>query len=218
MFGSAVTRRQIANRPAGPFTATMAARPGEQVQIDSASIDVLVFSAGKSLVRADLIIAADVAAQTIYAAVLRPVGTKAMGAALLLAKILVPKPMQLDWADVLRASAAWLPHEKLLSVDARMREATTRPMILPEQVVIDYSRVFVSEVFTWACDLLGVSIQFARKDTPIVKAVVERTFVSIRRCSASTWPGTRARTPSSPAGRWRRSGCWASWPVCWRSN
>src|SRR6266511_6440571 len=41
-FGSAVTRRQTANRPAGAFTPTFAARPGEQVQIDSTPIDVMV--------------------------------------------------------------------------------------------------------------------------------------------------------------------------------
>jgi putative transposase len=34
-FGSAVTRRQTANRPQGVFTPTHAARPGEQVQIHS---------------------------------------------------------------------------------------------------------------------------------------------------------------------------------------
>lgn len=41
-FGSAVTHRQTANRPAGMFTPSFAARPGEQVQIDSTPIDVLV--------------------------------------------------------------------------------------------------------------------------------------------------------------------------------
>jgi putative transposase len=41
-FGSAVTRRQTANRPQGVFTPSFAARPGEQVQIDSTPIDVLV--------------------------------------------------------------------------------------------------------------------------------------------------------------------------------
>ena len=41
-FGSAVTRRQTANRPQGMFTPSFAARPGEQVQIDSTPIDVLV--------------------------------------------------------------------------------------------------------------------------------------------------------------------------------
>ena len=72
-FGSAVTRRQTANRPAGVFTPSFAARPGEQVQIDSTPIDVLVLLDDGLAVRADLTIAVDVATRTIGAAVLRPV-------------------------------------------------------------------------------------------------------------------------------------------------
>lgn len=168
-FGSAVTRRQTANRPSGPFIATAAARPGEQVQIDSTPIDIMVLAADGVPVRADLTIAVDVATRTICAAVLRPVGTKAVDAALLLAKMLVPEPMRPGWADALRMSASRLPHERLLTVDARMREAAARPVIVPEQVVIDHGRVFVSETFTRACDRLGISIQPARKDTPTDK-------------------------------------------------
>ena len=89
-FGSAVTRRQTANRPQGVFTPTHAARPGEQVQIDSTPIDVMVLLDTGIAVRADLTIVMDVATRTICAAVLRPFGTKAVDAALLLAKILVP--------------------------------------------------------------------------------------------------------------------------------
>ena len=44
-FGSAITRRQSANRPQGMFTPTLATRPGEQVQIDSTPIDVMVLLA-----------------------------------------------------------------------------------------------------------------------------------------------------------------------------
>ncbi|MGO9081547.1 MAG: integrase, partial [Streptosporangiaceae bacterium] len=40
-FGSAVTRRQTAGRPGGVFTATIAARPGEQVQMDGTPLDVM---------------------------------------------------------------------------------------------------------------------------------------------------------------------------------
>jgi hypothetical protein len=53
-FASAVTRRQTANRPVGPFTPSFAARPGEQVQIDSTPIDVLVLLDSGLPVRADL--------------------------------------------------------------------------------------------------------------------------------------------------------------------
>ena len=113
-FGSAVTRRQTANRPQGMFTPTHAARPGEQVQIDSTPIDVLVLLDNGVPVRADLTIAVDVATRTICAAVLRPVGTKAVDAALLLARMLVPEPMRPGWSAALRMSASRLPHARLL--------------------------------------------------------------------------------------------------------
>ncbi|ONI90876.1 integrase [Saccharothrix sp. ALI-22-I] len=179
-FGSAITRRQTANRPSGAFTATDASRPGEQVQIDSTPIDVMVLAADGVPVRADLTIAVDVATRTIAAAVLRPVGTKAVDASLLLAKMLVPEPMRPGWTAALRMSASRLPFQRLLDIDARMREAAARPVIVPDQVVIDHGRVFVSETFTRACERLGISIQPARKDTPTDKAVVEATFKAIK--------------------------------------
>jgi len=40
-FGPATTRRSQARRPEAPFTPTMAARPGEVVQIDTTPLDVL---------------------------------------------------------------------------------------------------------------------------------------------------------------------------------
>jgi putative transposase len=179
-FGSAVTRRQTANRPSTAFTPTLAARPGEQVQIDSTPIDIMVLAADGVPVRADLTIAVDVATRTICAAVLRPVGTKAIDASLLLAKMLVPEPMRPGWADALRMSASVLPYERLLDIDARLRETAARPVIVPDQVVIDHGRVFVSETFTRACERLGISIQPARKGTPTDKGVVETTFSSIK--------------------------------------
>jgi hypothetical protein len=73
-----------------------------------------------------------------------PVGTKPVDVALLLAKMLVPEPMRPAWSEVQRMSASRLPFERLLDIDARMREAAARPVIVPDQVVIDHGRVFVS--------------------------------------------------------------------------
>ena len=178
-FGSAVTRRQTANRPQGLFTPTHAARPGEQVQIDSTPIDVLVLLDNGVPVRADLTIAVDVATRTICAAVLRPVGTKAVDAALLLAKMLVPEPMRPSWSAALRMSASRLPHARLVDIDTRMELAAARPVIVPDTIVIDGGKVFVSDTFTRACERLGVSVQRARPRTPMDKAIVEATFGSI---------------------------------------
>jgi putative transposase len=178
-FGSAVTRRQTANRPQGVFTPSFAARPGEQVQIDSTPIDVLVLLDNGTPARADLTIAVDVATRTICAAVLRPVGTKAADAALLLARMLVPEPMRPGWSQALRMSASVLPHARLLDVDARMELAAARPVIVPDTIVVDGGKVFLSETFIRACDRLGVSVQPARPRTPTDKPVVEATFESI---------------------------------------
>jgi transposase InsO family protein len=178
-FGSAVTRRQTANRPQGVFTPSFAARPGEQVQIDSTPIDVLVLLDNGMVARADLTIAVDIATRTICAAVLRPVGSKAVDAALLLARMLVPEPTRPGWSQALRMSASLLPYERLLDIDARMESAAARPVIVPDTIVIDGGKVFVSETFTRACERLGISVQRARPRTPTDKPVVEATFAAI---------------------------------------
>ncbi|MFI6779295.1 Mu transposase C-terminal domain-containing protein [Nocardia sp. NPDC050412] len=195
-FGSAVTRRQMANRPDGMFTPTFAMRPGEQVQIDSTPIDVMVLAEDGVPVRADLTIAVDVATRSLCAGVLRPVGTKAVDASLLLAKMMVPEPMRPGWAASMQMASSVLPHERLLSIDARMREAAARPVIVPDQVVIDHGKVFVSEVFERACERLGISIQPARKGTPTDKAVVEATFTAIKTLFAQHVAGFKGANPT----------------------
>ncbi|WP_328466526.1 Mu transposase C-terminal domain-containing protein [Actinoplanes sp. NBC_00393] len=195
-FGSAVTRRQMANRPAGPFTPTFAYRPGEQVQIDSTPIDVMVLLDDGLPVRADLTLAVDVATRTIGAAVLRPVGTKAVDAALLLAKMLVPEPMRPGWANALRLSASRMPYARLVDIDARMREAAARPVIVPDQIVIDHGRVFVSQTFVRACERLGISVQPARKGTPTDKGVVEATNAAVKTLFAQHVAGYTGGNPT----------------------
>lgn len=178
-FGSAVTRRQTANRPAGPFTPTFADRPGEQVQIDSTPLDVMVVLDSGVRARADLTIAVDVATRTICAAVLRPVGTKVVDASLLLARMLVPEPMRPGWSASLRMAVSRMPHRQLLGVDARMEQAAAKPVIVPDTVVIDGGKVFISDTFLRACERLGISVQRARPRTPTDKAIVEATFSAI---------------------------------------
>ena len=72
-----------------------------------------------------------------------------------------------------------LPHARLLDIDARMEQAAARPVIVPDTIVIDDGKVFVSDTFTRACERLGISVQPARPHTPTDKAIVESTFGSI---------------------------------------
>ncbi|MQS10994.1 transposase [Streptomyces kaniharaensis] len=178
-FGSATTRRQTANRPEGVFTPTMAARPGEQVQIDTTPLDVMAVMDDGVVGRPELTIALDIATRTICAAVLHPARAKAVDAALMLARIVVPEPMRPNWAEALRMSASRIPHARLLDIDARLEQVAARPVIVPETIVIDHGRVFVSETFVRACRTLEISVQPARPRTPTDKGVVERTFSSI---------------------------------------
>jgi len=178
-FGAATTRRSAANRPEGPFTATWASRPGQQVQIDTTTLDVMaIFDDGQAR-RVELTAAIDIATRTLCAAVLRPVGTKAVDASLLLARMLVPEPMRPGWAETLRMSASRLPHRRLADIDARLEEAAAKPVVVPETIVCDRGAIYVSETFLRACQNLGVSVQPAHPRTPTDKGVIEATFDAI---------------------------------------
>jgi len=129
--------------------------------------------------RPELIAAFDVATRTICAAVLRPVGAKAVDAAVLLARMMVPEPMRPGWDQALAMSASRLPCQRLVSIDTRLELAAAKPVIIPDTIVIDHGKVFLSEVFLRAADTLGLSVQPAHEQTGSDKAVMERTFGSI---------------------------------------
>jgi hypothetical protein len=76
-------------------------------------------------------------------------------------------------------SASRIPHRRLVSIDERMELAAAKPVIVPDTVVIDHGKVFMSEVFLRAADTLGISVQPAHQQTGTDKAVIERTFESV---------------------------------------
>ncbi|MEV2235397.1 hypothetical protein AB0H69_43520 [Streptomyces phaeochromogenes] len=51
--------------------------------------------------------------------------------------------------------------------------------MIPETIVVDRGKVFLSRAFTAACETLGVSVQPAPPYAPTAKGIVERTFGSI---------------------------------------
>ncbi|WP_307961637.1 hypothetical protein [Salinispora arenicola] len=165
-FGAATTRRQATNKPAQPYAVTTANRPGEQVQMDSTPLDVMAVMDDGVIGRAELVLAIDIATRTICAGVLRPVGAKAVDAALLLARVTVPELMRPGWDAALAMSASRIPHQRLISLDTRMALAAAKPVIVPDTVVIDHGKVFLSEVFLRAANTLGISVQPAHQQTP----------------------------------------------------
>jgi transposase InsO family protein len=103
--------------------------------------------------------------------------------------------MRPGWSAALRMSASRLPHQRLLEVDTRMREAAARPVIIPEQVVIDHGKVFVSDTFTRACERLGISIQPRSRRSRSTHFA--RTWVPSSRTEPTEWERTATSRPGS---------------------
>ncbi len=179
LLDNAVQRRWHASRPAPPFTPTVALRPGELVMMDSTPLDVMAVLADGVPGRPELTIALDVATRSICAAVLRPPGTSTVDAATLLAEMVAPMRMRPGWQDALALRRSVVPYERLVSLDERLRGAAARPVIVPETVVVDQGRVFVSAGFRDACSTLGISLQPVPPANGPAKGAVERTFKSI---------------------------------------
>ena len=177
-FGPARTRRSLARRPDGPFGTVIAMRPGEWTQVDSTPLDVRVVLDNGIVDRVELSWLIDLATRTIPAAVLRP-ATKAVDAALLLARSMTPEPMRPGWPDALRMSRSVLPHRRLTQIDQRLEHAAARPVIVPETIVCDHGIVYMSQAFRNACRAMGISLQPSHEGSPWEKGTVETSFSAV---------------------------------------
>jgi transposase InsO family protein len=176
--GSARTRRSEASRPDGPFSTVAVAAPGELMQIDSTPLDVLALLDDGTAGRVELTGMIDVATRTVTAAVLRPT-TKSVDASVLLARTLTPEPMRPGWADALGMSRSVLPHRRLLAIDERLEHAAARPVIVPETIVADQGKVFISRNFRASCAALGINFQPTHPGSPTEKPHIERMMSSV---------------------------------------
>jgi hypothetical protein len=192
-LGSARTRRSLAKQPDGMFGQLTAARPGEVMEIDSTPLDVLVVHDDGTVDSVELTGIVDIATRTLAAAVLRP-STKAVDAALLLARAMTPEPMRPGWADALRMSRSVLPHTSLMALDERLVHAAAVPVITPETIVCDRGKAYISDTFRSACQSLGISFQPAHPDTPTDKPHIETTLGSVATMFVQHLPGHKGRS------------------------
>ncbi|WP_059389652.1 hypothetical protein [Arthrobacter sp. Hiyo1] len=178
-FGNATTRRTQANRPARPWGRQAPSRPGELVEIDSTPLDLMVVCPDATSSRVDLTVALDVATRTPLAAILRPVATKAVDAAVLLARALTPLPMQPGWDASLAYSRSVLPPGMLPGNEETRAAIAAKPVIMPESITVDRGKVFVGSTFIAACERLQVSLTKAAPRTPTDKPHIERFFAGV---------------------------------------
>lgn len=190
-FGtSAKARRSIANRPAVSYGRLRASRPGEYVLLDTTRLDVFAMEpVTLRWVQVELSIAMDLFTRCITGMRLSPVSTKSVDIAAVLFETIQPRRMPDHWP----AEAAWpyhgLPAVVVVDADRVEGPAFTGPGLLPDAIVVDHGKVYVSEHVISACARLGVSIQPARPYTPTDKAACERYFRSLREGLLEALPG-----------------------------
>ncbi|TLQ47141.1 Mu transposase C-terminal domain-containing protein [Streptomyces marianii] len=190
--GSAVTRRSRAHGAAAPFGELTVSAPGEVMQIDSTPLDVMVRLDNGVVGKVELTGMIDVATRTLMAAVLRPT-TKSVDASVLLARTVTPELMRPGWVDVLKMSRSVLPHRRLLTLDERLEHAAARPVIVPEMIVCDHGKVFVSHNFRASCRFLEIDFQPTHKGSPFEKGHIEKMLGSVATMFAQFLPGYTGR-------------------------
>ena len=182
--------RDIADRPGGPYGKLRPTRPGEYVLMDTTRLDV--FGCDPLTLRwvqAELTVAMDWYTRCITGIRLTPVSTKAVDVSAVLFQCFRPRPAGRDWPR----GAVWpehgIPRTVLVDVDGAKGGGLASPPLVPETLVVDHGRVYVSEHLTSVCRRMGISIQPARLRTGRDKGPVERFFRTLREGLLEVLPG-----------------------------
>jgi transposase InsO family protein len=160
------------------------------VLLDTTRLDVFAMEpVTLRWVQVELTIAMDLFTRCILGLRLSPVSTKSVDVASVLFETVHPRALPAGWP----ARAAWpyhgLPAAVVVDVDRADGPLFSGPGLLPDTIVVDHGKVYVSEHVTSACARLGISIQPARPYTPTDKAAVERFFRTLREGLLEMLPG-----------------------------
>lgn len=190
-FGSAKQRRSVAGRPQGPYGRLRATRPGEYVVLDTTPLDVFAMEpVTLRWVPVELTVAQDLFTRCILGLRLTPVSTTAADVANVLYQCVTPQP---DGDD----DGAWpfhgVPRNVLVGTEEPDGISQERvgglPACLPEAIVVDHGKVYLSAHVTSACARLGITIQPAIPHKPTDKPTIERFFKTLREGLLQHLPG-----------------------------
>lgn len=179
-FGSARSRERSANRPDRTFKGVAVSRPGELVEIDSTTLDVLAILPDGSIGRPELTYAIDVATSSICGAILLPRATRSADVAgVLLSRMVLAPDRRANWSNEIATLERALPSSP--TAGAEYAAAALRaPTIVPETITLDRGRVFTGRTFALACDKLQISNVISSPYTPTDKPHVEAGFKRMR--------------------------------------
>jgi hypothetical protein len=160
--------RDIADRPSEAYGRLRPTRPGEYLLMDTTRLDVFALDPiTLRWVQAELTVGMDWYTRCVTGIRVTPVSTKSVDAAAVLYQAYRPRRAGKDWP----AHAVWpehgIPRAVLIDKDAvdGALVGAASPAIVPETIVIDHGKIFVSEHLTSVCQRMGVSIQPARLRT-----------------------------------------------------
>jgi transposase InsO family protein len=182
--------RDIAGRPKQVYGKLRPTRPGEYLLMDTTRLDVFAFDPFTlKWVQAELTVSMDWYDRCICGLRLTPVSTKAVDAAAVLYQSFRPRPAGAHWPR----HAVWPEHgiPRTVLVDAGQFEGPglASPPVVPETIVVDHGKIYVSEHLTSVCARMGISVQPARLRTGRDKGPVERFFRTLRDDLLQALPG-----------------------------
>ncbi|KXO96132.1 helix-turn-helix domain-containing protein [Tsukamurella pseudospumae] len=188
---SAKRNRDIAERPDGVYGKLRPTRPGEYMLMDTTRLDVFGLDPlTLRWVQVELTVAMDWYTRCITGLRLTPVSTKSVDVASVMYEVFCPRPAGEDWPDYAVWPAHGVPRSVLVDVSAeRPTDAAAGPAIVPETLVVDHGKVYLSHHMMSVCQRFGISVQPARLRTGRDKGPVERFFRTIREDLLQALPG-----------------------------
>jgi transposase InsO family protein len=188
-FGGAKLKQSIASRPrtTGRLRAT---RPGEYVYLDTYSLDVYCMEpVTKKWIQVQLTAAMDLYDRCILGLVLTPVSTRSIDAAGVLYEVVRPKDVPEDWPAAARLPYHGVPENVVVPADKLKSSLTPSQGLVPETIIVDHAKIFLSSHLMSVCQEAGISVQPARPYQGSDKGPLERFFRTLRQNLLNALPG-----------------------------
>ena len=183
-FGSAKGRRSVADRPRGVLGRLRATRPGEYVVLDTTALDVFAMEpVTMRWVGVELTVAMDLFTRCILGMRLTPLSTRSQDVANVLYQCITPARDTDPTADQLWPYHG-VPRNLLVGTESpdgiSQRRVGDLPACLPEAIVVDHGKQYLSSHVIGVCARLGITVQPAIPHKPTDKPTVERFFRTLR--------------------------------------
>jgi transposase InsO family protein len=201
-FDNAKAVQNKAAVPSESFGHFHATRPGQYVILDTHTFDMQILDPiTLAPCRLEVTAAMDLYSRCILALRIATESTKSIDVASVLFEIIHPRQAPAEWPE----GATWPYHgvpEAVLQIEHETPDIRfSGPGLMPDAIVVDHGKIFISDHIMRACGDLGFSVFPARKYTPTDKSPLERWFETLE-TFLQLLPGYTGKNPlEAPAVR-----------------